>query len=87
MPTYSYECQNCRHTFDIFQKITDEPQKICPDCKNPSLKRLISAGIGLIFKGSGFYITDYRSKEYREKSQQEKEPSPSSTSKESKASK
>jgi putative FmdB family regulatory protein len=61
MPTYEYECQNCGHTFDVLQRITEDPLTDCPKCKMPQLKRLIGAGIGIIFKGSGFYTTDYKS--------------------------
>jgi len=59
MPTYEYECSNCKKVFEIFQKITDEPLKVCPKCKK-RIKRLIGGGSGVIFKGSGFYATDYR---------------------------
>jgi putative FmdB family regulatory protein len=59
MPTYDYECPHCGHTFELFQKITDEPLKNCPKCKK-EVKRLIGTGSGIIFKGSGFYATDYR---------------------------
>ena len=59
MPTYEYECDNCNKTFEVFQKITDEPLKKCPKC-NKKIKRLIGGGSGVIFKGSGFYATDYR---------------------------
>jgi putative FmdB family regulatory protein len=61
MPTYEYECTACGHRFELFQKITEQPFGKCPKC-NKKAKRLISAGSGLIFKGSGFYITDYRKK-------------------------
>lgn len=64
MPTYSYECDNCGHKFDLFQKITADPEKKCPNCNQDSLRRLIGAGAGIIFKGSGFYCTDYRSQSY-----------------------
>lgn len=57
MPTYEYKCRNCGHIFDVFQKITDEPLKSCPKCGG-EVYRLISGGVGIIFKGSGFYITD-----------------------------
>lgn len=60
MPTYEYECQACGYRFELFQKITDAPVKKCPKCGKEKAKRLISAGAGLIFKGSGFYITDYK---------------------------
>lgn len=59
MPTYEYECTKCGHTFDEFQKITDKPLARCPKCGAP-VRRLISGGAGLIFKGSGFYVTDYK---------------------------
>jgi putative FmdB family regulatory protein len=59
MPTYEYECTKCHYTFEEFQKITDKPLRKCPKCRG-QLRRLISGGAGLIFKGSGFYITDYK---------------------------
>ena len=70
MPTYEYECLKCGKRFEVFQKMTDEPKKRCPTCRG-KVRRLIGAGAGMIFKGSGFYITDYRSKSYKE--QQKKE--------------
>ena len=65
MPTYDYECPKCGHTFERFQGINDPPLKTCPKCKGRKVKRLIGTGAGIIFKGSGFYATDYRSKDYR----------------------
>lgn len=62
MPTYEYECQDCGYQFELFQKITAAPIKKCPKCKKDKAKRLISAGAGIIFKGSGFYQTDYKNK-------------------------
>ncbi|HDQ43872.1 MAG TPA: zinc ribbon domain-containing protein [bacterium] len=59
MPTYEYRCQQCGHQFEAFQYITAEPLATCPECGG-GVKRLIGAGAGLIFKGSGFYITDYK---------------------------
>ena len=59
MPTYEYECDNCNKTFEVFQKITDAPLKKCPKCSK-KISRLIGGGSGVIFKGSGFYATDYR---------------------------
>jgi putative FmdB family regulatory protein len=59
MPTYDYKCNECGHSFEEFQKITDNPLEICPNCGG-SVKRLIGAGAGPIFKGSGFYQTDYK---------------------------
>jgi len=61
MPTYDYECMHCGNKFEAFQKITDKPLEKCPKCSK-KVKRLISAGAGIIFKGSGFYATDYRKK-------------------------
>ena len=61
MPTYDYKCLKCGHSFEAFQKITDEPLKECPECRG-EVKRLISPGSGIIFKGSGFYATDYKKK-------------------------
>ena len=65
MPTYEYECKNCEHRFDEFQPITAKPLKKCPECGRLKLQRLIGGGAGLLFKGSGFYITDYRSDSYK----------------------
>lgn len=64
MPTYEYRCRQCGHEFELFQSMNDEPVKICPKCQG-EVQRLISTGAGLIFKGSGFYITDYRSEAYK----------------------
>ena len=61
MPTYDYKCNDCGHLFEYFQKMTDEPLTECPECKG-KLKRLIGNGAGMIFKGSGFYLTDYKNK-------------------------
>lgn len=70
MPTYEYRCTN-GHTFDVFQKMSEEPVATCPDC-GEAAERVISGGAGFLFKGEGFYITDYRSKEYRERAEAEK---------------
>ncbi len=64
MPTYEYECRECGHRFEEFQSITDEPIGTCPECGG-EVRRLIGSGAGIIFKGSGFYQTDYRSESYR----------------------
>jgi len=61
MPTYEYQCAECQHAFEAFQSITANPLTECPECKKQALKRLIGSGAGLIFKGSGFYCTDYKS--------------------------
>lgn len=60
MPTYDYRCDACGHGFDVFQSITDPAMKKCPKCRKQKLRRLIGAGAGIIFKGSGFYETDYK---------------------------
>jgi putative FmdB family regulatory protein len=62
MPTYEYACSKCGHHFDQFQSMRDEALRKCPKCHKMALKRLIGGGAGLIFKGSGFYITDYKNK-------------------------
>jgi putative FmdB family regulatory protein len=59
MPTYDYQCGDCNHRFEIIQKMTDEPLKECPACHKETLKRGFGGGIGVTFKGSGFYATDY----------------------------
>ncbi len=64
MPTYDYQCDRCGVTFEIFQEITDRPKRKCPQCGG-RIRRLIGAGAGLLFKGSGFYTTDYRSVGYK----------------------
>ncbi len=72
MPTYEYECGKCGNVFEEFQSITAPPRKRCPKCRG-KVKRLISGGGGIIFKGSGFYATDYRSNSYKEGEKKEKE--------------
>lgn len=64
MPTYEYKCDACGHKFERFQSITAKPIRKCPKCGKNKVKRLLGTGAGLIFKGSGFYITDYRSDQY-----------------------
>ena len=59
MPTYDYKCADCGHVFEEFQSMKADPLKDCPECGKPSLKRLMAGGAGMIFKGSGFYLTDY----------------------------
>ncbi len=75
MPTYDYRCQECGHEFELFQSMTAKVKRKCPECSQPKLKRLIGTGAGVIFKGSGFYETDYRSTEYQKRAQQEKDAS------------
>jgi putative FmdB family regulatory protein len=65
MPTYDYQCDACGHEFEEFQSITAAPLKKCPKCGKNKLVRLIGTGAGVIFKGSGFYETDYRSESYK----------------------
>jgi putative FmdB family regulatory protein len=60
MPTYEYICKNCGHTFEEFQSIVELPLKTCPECHTDELVRALGTGGGLIFKGSGFYLTDYK---------------------------
>ena len=71
MPTYEYKCDACGNEFERFQSITAEPIKRCPKCGKNKVRRLIGTGAGLIFKGSGFYITDYRDKSYTDKAKAE----------------
>ncbi len=72
MPTYDYTCENCGYEFEQFQPITARPLRKCPECGKMSLKRLIGSGSGVIFKGSGFYETDYRSESYKKEEKSEK---------------
>jgi len=77
MPTYDYICNKCGHTFELFQSMTETPRKTCPVCKRV-VRRLVSGGSGLIFKGSGFYLTDYKNDKKPPKDKKEtkkKEPS------------
>lgn len=60
MPTYDYRCRKCNHKFEAFQGINDDALTTCPKCRKHSLQRLIGGGAGIIFKGSGFYSTDYK---------------------------
>ncbi len=64
MPTYEYECQKCGHVFEKFQSMSDPRLKRCPECRG-AVKRLLGSGAGILFKGSGFYETDYRSENYK----------------------
>lgn len=75
MPTYEYECSACGEVFESFQSITAEPLESCELCGSKRVKRLIGMGAGIIFKGSGFYETDYRSQDYKEKAKAERNAS------------
>jgi putative FmdB family regulatory protein len=93
MPTYEYVCHKCNHQFEIFQSISDNPLTVCPRerCGQQAwgkgrVKRLIGAGAGVIFKGSGFYITDYRGKEYKDAAKKEAPAPAASSTSESKSS-
>jgi putative FmdB family regulatory protein len=75
MPTYEYECKSCGHSFDVFQNMSDPPLKTCPQCGS-DLRRLINGGTGVIFKGSGFYVTDKNKSPARASSKEKKGPAP-----------
>jgi putative FmdB family regulatory protein len=75
MPTYEYQCEACQHNFDEFQSINDPPLKKCPRCGKQKLRRVYGAGAAIIFKGSGFYQTDYRSESYKTAAKAEQESS------------
>jgi len=72
IPTYDYECSACEHRFELFQSITAKPIRKCPQCGKMTVRRLIGSGGAIIFKGSGFYQTDYRSSDYTSKAKAEK---------------
>jgi putative FmdB family regulatory protein len=78
MPTYEYECQKCGHHYELYQSIKDAPKRTCPKCRG-RVKRLLGTGTGLIFKGSGFYTTDYRKPAYKEAARKESGSSTSTT--------
>lgn len=80
MPTYDYECDGCGHRFELFQAISEEPKKKCPQCKKSRLRRLFGTGAALMFKGSGFYQTDYRSESYKKASEADKKSTTSDSS-------
>lgn len=72
MPTYDYVCTKCDHKWESFQSIKAEPERKCPECGKRSAKRMIGPGAGIIFRGSGFYQTDYRSDSYKKAAEKEK---------------
>ena len=73
MPTYEYKCQECGHAFELFQQMSASVKKKCPECEKLKLKRLIGSGSAVMFKGSGFYETDYRSESYKNDAKAAKE--------------
>lgn len=79
MPTYDYRCDACGHTFEEFQRMSEEPLQKCPQCKKKKLKRLIGTGAAIIFKGSGFYQTDYRSESYKSAAKADAAPKPAAS--------
>lgn len=81
MPTYDYECTACDHAFEHFQSISSPVLRKCPECGKQKLRRLIGSGAAVVFKGSGFYQTDYRSESYRKRAAEETKGSSSSEKK------
>ena len=88
MPTYEYICEKCGHQFETFQSISAKPLTLCPEDRcaqkrwgKGRVKRAISGGAGLLFKGNGFYITDYRSEKYKEAARKDSAPAASTTGK------
>jgi putative FmdB family regulatory protein len=83
MPTYDYECDACGHKFELFQSIKDNPERKCPKCKKLKLRRLFGTGAAIVFKGSGFYQTDYRSDNYKKQASADQSSSSESKSSDS----
>jgi putative FmdB family regulatory protein len=79
MPTYDYECDACGHSFELFQSISEPVQKKCPECGKLKLRRLFGTGAAVVFKGSGFYQTDYRSESYKKAAEKDKPASETKT--------
>jgi putative FmdB family regulatory protein len=86
MPTYDYVCDACDNAFEEFQYMSEEPLKKCPKCKKNKLRRLIGTGAAIIFKGSGFYQTDYRSESYKSAAKSDAPPAPNDKPNDKKAS-
>jgi len=80
MPTYDYECDACGHRFELYQSISADPERKCPECKKLKLRRLIGTGAAVVFKGSGFYQTDYRSDSYKKSAAADSGSPPSGSS-------
>ncbi len=85
MPTYDYECDACGHGFELFQGINDAVKKKCPECGKRKLRRLFGTGAAIVFKGSGFYETDYRSESYKKGEKAAKEATKPKESKDAKS--
>jgi putative FmdB family regulatory protein len=83
MPTYDYECDACGHSFELFQSISEPVKKKCPECGKPKLRRLFGTGAAVMFKGSGFYQTDYRSESYKKAAEKDKPTGDSKSDKKS----
>jgi putative FmdB family regulatory protein len=81
MPTYDYECNACGHEFELFQSISAPVKRKCPECGKLKLRRLFGTGAAVVFKGSGFYETDYRSDSYKKGAEKEKKASEKSSDK------
>ena len=82
MPTYDYACDHCGHSLEVFQRMVEAPLTVCPECEEPALKRQIGTGAGIIFKGGGFYETDFKDKKGAKSSDtpaQQKEETPKKT--------
>lgn len=87
MPTYDYECDSCGHEFELFQSITAGHKRKCPECGLLKLRRLFGTGAAIVFKGSGFYQTDYRSESYKQGAKKAKKATESKSDKSSKSKK
>ena len=74
MPTYDYKCDACEHAFELFQSMSEPVKRKCPQCGRPKLRRLFGTGAAVVFKGSGFYQTDYRSESYKKAAEKESKP-------------
>lgn len=79
MPTYDYECDACEHEFELFQQMSDPVKKKCPECGKLKLRRLFGTGAAVVFKGSGFYETDYRSDSYKKAAEKDSKKSKESS--------
>ncbi|MFN9785790.1 MAG: FmdB family zinc ribbon protein [Planctomycetia bacterium] len=86
MPTYDYHCTKCGHELEIFHSMKDAPKKKCPKCGKNGLEKKIGAGAGFLFKGEGFYLTDYRSEGYKSDAKKDKEATTATPSEPAKAS-